>query len=96
MVRATIVVAILALGLALGIAGSFAVTMPPQAKGTPNEASSNGRSASEHGATLPMQACNNGTARAHEAMPPTLPNGNVTPGHMHVPMMLGGGCTRMG
>lgn len=42
---------------------------------------------------LPKAACNPGTAQAHESIPPTLPNGDVTPGRLHVPQIVNGNCT---
>ncbi len=42
---------------------------------------------------LPKAACNQGTAQAHESIPPTLPTGNVTPGRLHVPQVVNGNCT---
>ncbi len=49
--------------------------------------------AGAHVVILPMQACGPGTEHAHESIPPTLPKGNVTPGHLHVPEVVGGNCT---
>jgi hypothetical protein len=46
-----------------------------------------------HAVILPKQACNQGTEHAHGSIPPTLPNGRVTPGHFHVPEMVDGNCT---
>ncbi len=49
--------------------------------------------AGAHVVVLPKQACGPGTEHAHGSIPPTLPNGNVTPGHFHVPDVVGGNCT---
>jgi hypothetical protein len=43
-----------------------------------------------------MEACNSGTETAHKAIPETLPDGNVTPGHFWVPIVVDGNCTQMG
>jgi hypothetical protein len=94
-VRATIAVGVIALALALGAAGTFAVTLPPQAKGNP-AASDDAAEESGAPATLPMEACNSGTETAHKAIPETLPDGNVTPGHFWVPIVVDGNCTQMG
>ncbi len=44
---------------------------------------------------LPKQACNQGTQKAHESIPPTLPSGNTTPGRLHVPQLVNGNCTTL-
>ncbi len=82
MVNPLLALGLVALTLSVGAAGSSMVTLAAQggASGSP-------------WVILPEQACGAGTQHAHESIPPTLPNGNVTPGHSHVPMVRDGNCT---